>query len=143
MKYYLSFLFLILCTSCSSRLSVQTDYLTRERLASYYVGTPDPNLNKPLIGQRLLITWTLSKEDLKIANLYLHIKIRLRNREEIEVFQPITCLTGYYIYSLPDSLYLQSGGLLTYKVDLIGDEIVIESWQHPLWGDLIKIQLAP
>lgn len=132
-------LLLFFLTGCCSRLSVQTDYLSKERLASYYVGAPDPQLNCDTIGQRLVISWSLSREDFIYQNVAFHLKVRLRNHEEIEVCKNIICSCGYYIFQLNDEKYRQSGGILTYKVTLTGDDTVLETWRHPLWKELITL----
>ena len=68
--------------SCTlHRLSVQTQYLSHESLASYHVGTPDPRLYDPVIGQRLLIQWSLCAQEIENQELSLYLKVRFRNRQ--------------------------------------------------------------
>ena len=122
------------------RLEVQTQYLSHENLASYYVGTPDPLLNDPIIGQRLLIQWCFPRK-FDRCDLQLHLKLRLRNHEEKELIRPITENRGYYLYDLVNQAYCESGGILTYKVEIRKGPCILETWKHPLWVDLITFTL--
>jgi hypothetical protein len=129
-----------LLSGCTRPLSVQTRYIAHEHLASYYVGTPDPNLHQSLAGQQLIISWYLSKAKLAYKDLQLHLRMRFRDRQEKELFVPIAHENyGYYVYQLLNENYWQTGDVLTYKVEIIGDGCVLESWLHPLWVELIKI----
>ncbi|MFI5343180.1 MAG: hypothetical protein ACHQUC_03055 [Chlamydiales bacterium] len=129
-------------TSCQvHHLNVQTQYLTHENLASYYVGTPDPEKDCPTIGQRLLIEWSLPTDDLCSGDLKLNLKIRFRNKKEDEVWVPINEKSGTYLYYVINKKYCQTGGIATYKVDLIGNGCILETWQHPLWSELITFQI--
>ncbi|MDP1880660.1 MAG: hypothetical protein Q8K60_06950 [Parachlamydiaceae bacterium] len=148
MKLMFRVIFFFLCigltSCCVNRLSVQTQYMTHEDLASYYVGTPDPRLDLPLIGQRLLIQWCLRNEEIEGSLVELRIKIRLRNHEEKKLKIAISCKSGkynrgYYLIKLSDEEYCETGGIVTYIVEILQDDIVIETWKHPLWVDLIKL----
>lgn len=130
----------VLLVSCSqSYLKIQTDYLTHKTLASYYVGTPDPRQNDPAIGQRLIIGWSVPKSHLSYENLRLEVSIRFRNREETKEIFYITKTRGTYIFALLNCDYFTRRGILTYKIDLIGGDCVLEEWRHKIWSDLILI----
>lgn len=139
--YRMALLFLVfILNSCFPRLSVQTNYLTEERLASYFVGSPDPNLNRSIIGQRLIISWFLSDDEINAEDLHLKLSVRLYNQKEMIINEPIEDPRSYFIYQLSDHLYCESnGGILTYKVEIIGNGCVMETWEHPLWVPLIKL----
>ena len=141
MKIFVNlFVALILLCSCNRpQLIVQTDYITHKDLASFYVGTPDPRLNMPMIGQRLIISWMLPREYLSYENLYLEITIRFRNREEIIEIFDITRAKGTYVFSLLNQDYIDKRGILTYKINLIGGGYVLKEWKHLIWSDLITI----
>jgi hypothetical protein len=144
---FLHFLFGVGLLVCSSgcllhRLDVQTQYLSRENLASYHVGTPDPNLDNPIIGQRLLIQWSLCANEIEGQVLFLHLLIRLRDHREQEFDIPITKKWGFYIYDLTNEDYCTSGGVLTYKAEIRNESCVIASWKHPLWANLITFDFA-
>lgn len=136
----LSFLLLLCLSSClSSRLAVYTDYLSHENLASYFVETPDPFLNNPMIGQRLIVVWTLKKRHLLYQDLHLKIYIRFRNKKELTLTYSITQSKGTYVYELLNQDYIDNDGILTYKVELIGDGQLLDEWRHQMWTKLIRV----
>ena len=136
--YLLVLLILAGCTS-NTHLSVQTLYFTRETLASYYTETPDPMLINPPVGQKLLVSWGLPRNYLDYEDLHLNIRIRFRNRTEIELNIPIEKTCGYYMYEVANDSFFETQGILTYKVDLVGGGAVLEEWRHQLWHEIIKI----
>lgn len=142
MRPLFSFLVLFfILFSCNQRpLIVQTQYLNRNSLASYHVGTPDPKLTNPDIGEQLIIQWALPKNTALSHTLSLHIKIRFHNREEISRSIPVDQPSGTYVYTLLNQEFLKSRGILTYKVQLIDEDRVIDEWQHQLWTALIVLQ---
>lgn len=142
MNKCITLLLLVLALSSCSRdstIHVQTIYLTKERLASYYVGTPDPQLLNPPIGQQILISWSVPFDYLEYEDLHLHIRVRLRNHQEVVVDYPIAKRCGSYTYQVTDEEYLACKGILTYKVDLMSGDTLLEEWKHQLWHELIVI----
>lgn len=143
MKIWLILCSLFLLNSCTChRLSVQTDYISRENLASYYVDTPDPLLNNPPIGQRLIISWSLPKEYLTYSDLHLNLIVRFHNREQQIQDIPIPDMRGTYLYEILNKQFCQTGGILTYKVTLMGNGCSLEEWRHPLWAHLITFEAS-
>lgn len=128
-------LVLVGCTSPS--LSVRTEYFNRESLASYYMSTPDPLLDHPPVGQRLIVNWSVPKSSLECSNLHLHLIIRLADHSEIVKTSPIQQLFGTYVFEIEGDTYLQSKGILTYKAEIRTDDCILDQWQHPLWAELI------
>jgi hypothetical protein len=129
----------LLSSCCRSSLTVQTDYLTHRNLASYYVGTPDPRQNVPAVGQRLIISWMVPKSYFGYENLHLEIAIRFRNREEVTEIFHILKTRGTYVFILLNEDYFTKKGILTYKVNLIGGNQILETWQHSMWVELITV----
>lgn len=131
----------LLLTGCSSNhyLSVQTLYFSRESLASYYTETPDPMLINPPVGQKLLVSWKIPRSYLKYDELHVNVRIRFRNRTEVELNIPVEKMCGYYLYEIANEMYFETQGILTYKVDLIGGGAVLEEWRHQLWHEMINI----
>lgn len=139
-KFNIFFFFNILLFSSSCtlhRLDVQTQYFTHENLASYHADTPDPRLDHPTIGQRLLIQWTLSSEEIVDQELVLYLKVRFRNHQEREIKVCIQKRKGYYLYVVKDQDYFETKGILTYFAEIRNQSSIIASWKHPLWTDLI------
>jgi hypothetical protein len=136
--YISSFLFLSLLGCSKEHLTVYTDYLSIENLASYHVRTPDPSLNNPPLGQRLIISWSLSKKIFNnLENLHIDVIVRFRNREEDKFSIALYKASGTYIYYLLNKDYFEKKGILTYKLDLLTNAILIEKWRHQLWTDPI------
>lgn len=127
----------LLC-SCSDRhVTAYTEYLSHQDLASYYVGTPDPALRNPPFGQRLIVRWDIPSDYLICDDLHLHIRILYHNSEELCEKLPITETRGTYIHSLLNECYCEKEGILSYQIDLIGDNVILERWHHQLWVELI------
>ena len=125
---------------CSeNHLSVYSDFLSHENLASYHVGTPDPMLNNPPVGQRLIVSWSIPKEYLDYEDLHLMLTIRFRNREEFTQKICIHTVSGTYFYKLLNDDYFAVDGIRTYKVELIGAGCVLEQWRHQIWAELITL----
>ncbi len=143
LRFFLGLTCLCYSSSCTlHHLNVQTQYLSHENLASYYTGTPDPRLNDPVIGQRLLIQWMLRSCEMENPPLFLHLVVRLRNHQEKTINVPIEAKRGYYVYDLTNQDFCQSGGILTYYVEIRDASCVIATWKHPLWADLITFDYS-
>lgn len=122
------------------RLDVQTQYLSHENLASYYIHTPDPRLDNPTLGQRLFIQWSLPASEFEGQDLTLYIKVRLRNHQERKETVPICKCHGTYFYQVLNQDYFDTGGIMTYLIEIRNGESVIECWRHPLWTELINFE---
>lgn len=136
----LSIFFLaLLLTSCGKQLTVQTQYLTRHDLASYYVNTPDPLLDDPDVGQRLIVQWSLNQSIASFNEVYILLKLRFRNHEELTQRIDLKRAGGIYVYTLINEEYFRTRGIQTYKAELVADGCVLEEWRHTLWADLIVL----
>lgn len=143
-KFFLLLLFFPLFIGCTRDiLTVHTDYLSHENLASYRVGTPDPTLNNPPIGQRLIISWSVPCEYMEFADLHLLVTMRFRNREQLVQKVELLKASGIYVYAMINDDYFEKGGILTYKVELFGDEQLLDVWLHQLWVELIVFEEQP
>lgn len=118
-------------------LTVHTEYLSHENLASFHVGTPDPRLFCPTIGERLILSWNIPTSCQSSNDLHIKITIRFRNREQIEKNIDLQRFQGIYIYPLLDEDYFEKDGILTYKVELFSGEELLENWHHQLWAEQI------
>ena len=128
--------FLFSCTS--QRLSIQKQYLTKDFLASAHIGTPDPTLDRPFFGQRLLVQWSLSAEEFSDCKLNLYLKVRFRNRQEEELVIPIESKRGTYLYQINSERLSETGGILTYFGEIRSSTESLATWIHPLWVPLIS-----
>jgi hypothetical protein len=133
----------LLISSCTlHRLDVQTQYFNHEYLASSHVETPDPRLHEPMIGQRLLLQWSLCRHEVEGEGVFLYLKVRFRNHEEQEIKIPVTSQRGTYLYEIANEAYNQSGGILTYYAEIRHPSGILASWKHPLWANLIQFNFS-
>ncbi len=139
-RYFFYLLFFLLPGCSRNLLTVHTEYLSRQDLASYYVGTPDPMRNYPPVGQRLIVSWSLPKDLLSCNDLRIEITIRFGNRQEVVESLSLCKDSGTYVYSLLNEDFFEKEGILTYKVDLFGSGEIIEEWRHQIWADLILFE---
>lgn len=140
--FFLALSSLIFLSGCTSQhLSVRTEYLGCENLASHHINTPDPSLDCPPNGQRLIISWFIPKSYQTYTDLHLHLTVRFKNREQDERTIVMNSRWGFYLYDLINERYCQTGGIATYKVEMIGDGVLLEKWEHPLWVELINLNL--
>lgn len=133
-------LFLAASSCVKQRLTAYTECIGVEDLASYHVCTPDPAHLHPNIGQRLVINWMLHENFLEFECLHLDVRIRLGNGKEVRQKVPIHHLFGSHIYSLVNEEYAEAKGIMTYKIELIGDGRVLQLWQHQLWVELVVFE---
>jgi len=125
---------------CNNKLlTVQTEYLSHENLASFHVGTPDPRLRNPPLGQRLIINWSLPKWN-GITPYDLSIQIRFKNGTSANEQMTLNKSSGTYVFSLLNQEYFNRGGFKTYVATISSNGQVIEEWRHQLWANLIEIQ---
>lgn len=138
-NYFSLLLCLLILNSCASKdtLSAFTEYVTREQLASYIIGTPDPALNSPPVGQKLYISWNLPLE-YNDCELFIKLKIRFKDKSEIEEWIKINKRSGTYVYALLNKEYFNRKGFLSYKIELYGNDLLIKEWCHQMWVEIIK-----
>lgn len=138
MKYLLFFIITISLFSCTREpLDVSTQYWGRKDLASVIIDTPDPAKNHPLFGQRILISWSISKKEFEEGALSLHIKVNLKNNERIDQIVPLNERSGSYQFKIYGNDFVKKGGLLSYLIELQSDGKVIATKQHKLWVEPI------
>ncbi len=147
MNFYLGILsigMLLTTSACTSqKLSVESAYVTRESLASYHVGTPDPCLNAPNVGQRLYIRWRLPTNYLELEPLQLKMHLRFHNRKFALETISITKLNASYVYELLNEKFFETEGLMAYKIEIIGNGIILDEWHHIMWADPITFDDSP
>jgi len=132
------FLLLLLCAACGRpTLMLQQQLVKPAYLASTNVGTPDPRT--PPKGQMIVAEWWLPR---KIVNEHptLRIEILFHDYSQDCVEFPIQTMIGYETYSVLNNCFKQTGGLLSYKAEIIScDGEVLADWKHQLWTELITI----
>lgn len=139
LKHLLAIAALLFITSCTNEiLTVHMDYISHANLASTYVGTPDPLLETPFVGQRLVVSWYVPVCYKDSKNFELHIRLRYGNKEEATAIIPFQLRQGWYVYALTNEEFFEKNGIKTYYVQLYSEGELIDHWQHQLWMELIQ-----
>lgn len=135
---FILFLF-ILCSCEKYYLSVKREFVDQNRLASTYVGSPDPRQKNPPKGQELMIEWRLPRDDLQ-QKMTLVLEILYKNHTRKTFSYPISTRRGLITYSLLGKEYQEKKGLLTYKAEILTDKgTVLKEWKQRLWTERILI----
>lgn len=137
----LGLLFLLCCCACSrDRLYVINEFVNEQSLASYHVGTPDPDLDDPRLGQRLFIHWHLrSKEFAQLTSPELVLDLRYKHGIEETKRHQILRPSGIYTYEVMDDDFFDKGEIRTYRCRLMDGQQELELWQHQLWAEWIRV----
>ena len=99
LSQWLIFLFL-LCMGCEKYyLSVKRETVDRSKLASTFVGSPDPRQKNPPKGQELILEWRLPEASLA-KDPVLVLSVIYKNHTEEKVCYPITRRRGVVTYSV-------------------------------------------
>lgn len=134
----LFFLFLILMSCSRERLTVCTDDVLIENLASHIVQTPDSRKSYPYYGQQIMVSWNLDRSvNYETSHVLLRIQFACGEDELIDI--PCRRPKGYYVYRLMNQDYDARKAILAFIADLYEGEHFIEEWRHPLFEERIKL----
>jgi len=135
-----SILLLLLLTGCEKYyLSVKREFVDRSKLASTFVGSPDPLQKDPPKGEELILEWRLPPHALD-QELTLLLKVIYKNYSEETICFPVDRRRGVFTYPLLNEKYHETEGFLTYKADIkTQDGTLLKEWKQQLWVDLITI----
>jgi hypothetical protein len=140
MKHLIFLIIISSLTSCSRKpLDVSTQYWSRKDLASVIIDTPDPAKNHPKFGQKILISWSVSKKILSQGPLELDLKVNLKNNERIYRKVLLKKRSGTYQFEIYGDDFTKKGGLLSYFVELQSNGKPINTKRHKLWVEPITI----
>ena len=132
-------LLLLLCGCEKYYLSVKREAVDQTKLASTFVGSPDPRQKNPPRGQELIIEWRLPPDALD-QELVLQLDVIYKNHSEKTFCYPVDRRRGAITYALLNDEYHETEGFLTYKAEIVTpDGIVLKEWKQQLWVDLIVI----
>lgn len=138
-RAYLALIALPLLTGClPQRITAHMEYMNLRWLASAHVDTPDPCLNNPPVGQRVLISWLIPHRQFH-EGYAIKLTLRFCNRAEQVQWLKLEKRWGTYIYKLLNQAYFECAGIRTYKVELFEGERLAACWKHQLWAELIEI----
>ncbi len=127
-------------TSCGPHfLLVKDELVTKQRLASNFVKSPDPDREQFKKGKQLIVEWMLPQEYRSAKDLTLQLHLIYGNLEEEVVEYPVKMWAGYVTHLLIDPKFTQKKGLVSYKAEIVNSQQeVIESFEQQLWVSLLK-----
>lgn len=130
---------LLLCGCEKYYVAVKREYVDQSKLASTFVGSPDPRQKNPPKGQELIIEWRLPQDALD-QKLTLVLSVIYKNHSEETLCYPVDRRRGVITYALLDEAYRKTEGFLTYKAEIKTlDGMIVKEWKQQLWVDLIVI----
>ena len=135
---FLPFCFLLSCQQYY--LSVCQEWVDTSYLASTNVSTPDPRQAHPPLGQQLILDWRVPSEIFQ-RKPEVVIDLILWDYTTRRVQIPIHHRMDFATYKLLNEEYEKSGGILTYKAQIVTqDGVVFREWRHQLWVNLITVR---
>lgn len=143
MKFF-GFIVLLSFVSCQKYgLLLHQQRIDASYLASSHVGSPDPRQKCPPHGQLLIVEWWVPPPLLKYQpRVVVHLFFRNYTEKIIEF--PITRRVSYEIYPVLGCEFDETGGLLTYKAEIVICEgEIYREWKHQMWVQLIDLSDEP
>lgn len=112
---------------------MQQEWVDRNFLASSHVCSPDPRLDHPPEGQRLLIAWDFP-HSLFQRELTLTAEVRFWKGPEQIISFPLERKRG------TKALFFPNDSILTYRVQVLSkDGSIVDTWKHHFFTKLITV----
>lgn len=133
---------LLFCTGCALRphISVHSQPINKKYYASHYAKTPDPRAEKGEVGQRLIISWHIPYRDFRKHVWRAKATVQFGDRTENSFYKQIDAFEGDWILKWSGRPFIDKRGVISYKVELLQDGEVIDTFQHQLWCELIRLE---
>lgn len=140
----LCFLSLFL-TGCGPQLLiVKEEVLSKQRLASSYAKSPDPERTKFRKGRKLIVEWMLPFEYRANKDLHLRLYVVYGNLEQEVVEYSLNTFAGFVTHYVIDPAFTEKKGLLTYKAEIVnGKGEVIEEYKQQMWIKILDAKCEP
>lgn len=137
MKQILFCLVMVSLTGCMKpSVQARSSYTSRRDLASYVIDTPDPEKSTKRLGQRIWVTWDTPTYD---DNTHIDVFLRYQDGQERKEIHPVSSRIGeMYVEISPREVAL-TGGLLSYKINLVQKDQVLATSKHKLWVEKVEI----
>ncbi len=124
----------------TNHLQVQQKPITKDFLASTWVGSPDPRQKHPPNGESLMVSWDFPAITFQ-EGLFLKTKIRFWDLSEEDFSDIIESKTGWKEYLFLHNLEEPRGKILAYKVVVQTEKgKQISTWEHPFWIKKIEAE---
>jgi hypothetical protein len=139
MKLFALILAVVVSSSCNrTKLSVRSEYYSRQNLASYIIDTPDPRKEGSDFGQRLIINWAVPENIFQQTKVTLVLQVRLKNGDDKLTRIVLRNRTGRTFYPIFGKDYTKKGGLQSYLVRLEANGETLARSRHKLWVERVK-----
>lgn len=131
----------LLLTACmgNTRLSVYNQPINKKYYASVHAETPDPKMERGEIGQRLVISWDLPYKEFHKHQWQVKALVQFGDRTEETKTHTIGRFGGDWILKWAGRPYIDKRGIVSYKAELLRDGVVVDTFQHQLWCELIRL----
>lgn len=127
-------------TGCrDTQLAVYSQCVNHEYLASCRVDTPDWRRCDAYCGQQLILEWRLPWEVKRDGDVFIMLYVIYKNHTSETITFPVHNRVGLHVYRLINERYLETGGLLTYRVELCQNKRRLHEWTHHLWTRIILL----
>ena len=114
--------------------------MTKQRVASSFVKSPDPERDSFKPGRRLIVEWLLPYTYLKPENLTLRLHVMYGDLEEEVVDYPIKRVAGFISHLVLDPKFTQKKGIISYKAEIVDlEQKVVESFKQHLWSEPVRL----
>jgi hypothetical protein len=140
-KCLIVFLFLItFATSCHRRgLRVQHRFLSYNDLASQAISSPDFRRDSPATGERLAIFYNIDRALFFEKRPNMQIWIRYHHQDDEKLSIQLENPSGYEIFDVVEMKFMKSGGISSYKVQIVNEGEILEEWRHQVWAEKIVL----
>lgn len=128
--------FLLNLSSCVQPvLRCRSEHLDPCYLASSHVHSPDP-CSGSFYGEQIIISWDLSLK----GEAELQLDVRYGNLEHAHFSRPIHKGHDQWIYRLMNGECAEKQGIISYRARIVQGGLVLASWTHSLWTEIITIK---
>lgn len=137
----LGVLLMLLClTGCQKYyVTIKKEPITKEYLASTFVGSPDPLQDHPPRGQILFVEWSIDSQDL-LKKPFLVLEMVYGDWSEERLIFPIEKRRGLAEYTLEGKKYTKKEGFFSYRALIETKEgEVLAQWAEQMWTPVIKV----
>lgn len=124
------------------KLYGRVEKLNASTYASHALLTPDPQLRKPLVGQRLVVSWVLSpsvhpERDPCFLDCVIYTTKGKRIKERVLIDRHYY----HWEYSLSNERMLQEGAIATYRLAISQGGREIRSFEHKLYKPMMEEEI--
>lgn len=130
----------LLCSCSKYSLHITKLNVNEESLASVFVRTKDPRKKYPLLGEELVMYWSLKKAVFEKAE-GLILDIIYKNFQTDSIYYPLEKALGMKGFFLLGEKFKNTQGFLTYRAKIVDqNKKTLASWSHKMWFNLLRLR---